>query len=349
MTLSPSLAALHAIACSQHREPPPWDDVVSEARSLRLGVAHVDSAVMAGLATDSVLMTAADSWPDDVNRALEHLGLFEKYSPTTLQGVLANLSSRQIDGLTNTVKGTVLELHVQDALNSGAIPMVSGAERAELASSLNQPGWDVAQLGATGDHLARLQVKATDSWQYIAQHLSRYPEYPVATTREAAESAAANGVDPELIIDTGISAAELTGEVASTLGNLDLLHVTQEFVPELAIAAIGVVALVKLKNGAPREEVSGWVKEQAALAGLANAAGLVTQVLTGTVILRPFATMGVGLTAARGSIARKTGDNLRRMRATLVAIRKSNEARGYVVDGRRHAWDGLDAPSGARS
>jgi hypothetical protein len=334
VTLSASLAALHAASCAQDLNPPSWEEVAGDARKLRAAAAHADAALLAGLASDSVLKSAADSWPEDVTRALEHVGLLDKYSPTTLSGVLTHLSAHQKEGLTSQLKGAVLELHVQDAMNAGEIPMVAGAVQADLAASLNQSGWDIVQKSEPGEALAYVQVKATESWQYIAQHLSRYPEVPiVATTREAALSATGNITDTADIIDTGVSSAELTAHVASTVDNLDAVHAASEFLPEIAFAAIGIVALVKLKNGSDRRDVFNWVKEQAALAGLANAAGLASQIATGTVVLRPLATMGVRFTADRGRVSQRTCANMIRIRSTLDAIRQSYQSRGSRVGG----------------
>ncbi len=338
MTLPVPLASLQELTRTHLTNAPAWSEVVDETARLRVGAAQADAAVLAGLATDTAIMTTVDHWPADLQDALKHLGLFDRYSPTTLQGVLTHLSSRQITGLTNTAKGTMLELHVQHAMNSGTLPMVPGADHAELAHSLNQPGWDVAEVSRTGEHLAHVQVKATDSWHYIARHLSRYPEYPVvATTHEAAQAAATHGIDHTHLIDTGVSGGELTAHAASHLEHLDLAHASHELVPEFAIAAILFVAGMKLRGGESQAAVAVWVKEQATLAGISNAAGLAAQLLTGTVLFRPFAALGARFTAERGRVARQTGATLRRIRNTLELVAESCRARGYQIGAREPA------------
>jgi hypothetical protein len=280
--------------------------------------------------TDVEWMKSIDHWPADVNESLRHLGLYEKYSPTTLHGVLAHLSSRQIEGLTNTVKGTALELHTLDGMNHGQIPMTPGATHAELAHPLNHPGYDIAERAADGHMVTAVQVKATEHWHAIAHHLSRYPQYPhVATTHEGAQEMLRH-VDHHHVIDTGVHAHALTDHVASQLHHLDFAHAFHEFVPELALLAILAVAALKLKKGEGLQETAAWVKEQALLAGLATAAGLAAQLSTGTVAVRPVAAIGVRFTAEMGRVARRTGAILRRINTTLEGIRQSCAARGYA-------------------
>jgi len=281
--------------------------------------------------TDVGSMTYVDHWPADVNESLHRLGLFEKYSPTTLHGVFAHLSSRGIGGLTNSVKGTLLELSTAHGMNEGTIPMAPGATHAELAHSLHQRGWDIVEKGSTGHAVAHVQVKATDHWQAIARHLSRYPQYPaVATTHEGAQAMLDHGVDPQHAIDTGVHAQVLTDHVASNMEHITVAHSVHEFVPEVAIVAILTVAALKLRKGESRDKVKDWVVSQTKAAGIANLAGTAVQLLTGTVALRPLAAIGARFTVARGAVAREAGETLTRIRATLRAVRQSCEASGYT-------------------
>ena len=332
MNTSPTLTLLLASARSRISEPPTWEEVLKDVQKLRLGAAHSEAAVTAGLFTDSIYMGSTDHWPADITESLQQLGLYEKYSPTTLAGVLTHLSSRQIGGLTSTVKGTLLEIKVRDAMNDGSIPLVPGAKRAELAPNLNQPGWDVAHLTSQGEALAHVQVKATGDWQPIAHHLNRYPEFPVVvTTREGAQAALAHGVSGRHIIDSGVHVQDLTDHVAAHLDNLNFAHATHELVPEVAIATILLIAAVKLRNGRSRAETATWVKEQATSAGIANAAALGAQILTGTVALRPIAAIGARFTVERGRIARRTGATLRQIRVILDELANDCRARGYAL------------------
>jgi hypothetical protein len=324
----PALHDLAAEARSRVADPPTWGDVADDAKRLRLGALQAEAFVAAGLMTDVGGMTHVDNWPDDVNEALQRLGKFDKYSPTTLHGVFRHLSSRQIGGLTNSVKGTLLELHSVDAMNHGDIPMAPGATHAELAHSLNQPGWDIAERAADGHVVAHVQVKATDHWQLIARHLRDYPEYPdVATTHEGAQAMLDHG---HHAINTGVYAHDLTDHVASNLDHLTVAHSLHEVVPEIAIVAILAVAALKLRNGESREKTKAWVVEQVKIAGIANLAGLAVQLMSGTVAFRPLTALGTRFTIARGAVAQETGETLRRISATLRSVRESCEASGYA-------------------
>jgi hypothetical protein len=331
LSIDETLKALVADARSRVSDPPTWGEVREDATRLRLGAAHADAAVIAGLMTDEVWMASVDHWPADINEPLRHLGLFEKYSPTTLHGVLQRLSSRQIGGLTNSVKGASLELHTVDGMNHGTIPMAPGASHAELIHPLNHPGTDIRELAGDGHTVAEVQVKATDQWHVIARHLDRYPQYPdVVTTHQGAQAMLQHGHDAHHVIDTGVQAHVLTDHVGSHMDALGWTHFSHELVPEIALAAIVALALVKLRQGAGVGETANWVKEQATIAGLANAAGLAVQVATGTVALRPVAAIATRFTAERGSVARRAGAALRRVRSVLEALRQSCEARGYA-------------------
>src|SRR5437773_10419491 len=99
MTSPLSLHDLAVDARSRVPDPPTWDAVAEDAKQLRMGALQVEAAVLAGLMTDVGSMTYVDHWPADVNQALQRLGRFEKYSPTTLHGMFAHLSSSGIDGL----------------------------------------------------------------------------------------------------------------------------------------------------------------------------------------------------------------------------------------------------------
>lgn len=332
MSADGALRELAADARVRVPNPPAWDEVRDDAARLRLGAAHVEAVVVAGLAGDEIWLATMDHWPDDVTAPLQRLGLLEKYSPTTLRGVLAHLSDPQIRGLTNSVKGVALELHTVDKMNSGEMPMAPGATRAELFPSPNHPGADIRQLDADGHIVAQVQVKATEHWRTIARHLDRHPEVPdVATTREGAEAMLQHGVDSQHVLDTGVHAQALTDHVANHLDNLNWMHASHELVPELAIAAIVAVALLRLKRGDSLAETVRWVRDQATIAGLANAAGLAVQIATGTTALRPVAAIGTRFTVERGAVGQRTAVALRRAVSTLDTIRESGASRGYVA------------------
>jgi hypothetical protein len=315
------LAALASDCGERVEHPPSWDEVADRCARLQLASALDDAVVTAGLASDATDMAVQDHWPTDVQAALKRLGLFEKYSPTSAHGVLAHLSGLQRAGLENAVKGTDFEIQSVGRIDHGQVPGLTGrVDSARLAGSTNQPGWDAT---AYEHHRAvlRLQMKATDNWHVLAEHLSRYPGYPdLVTTQEAAQQAAAHGLDAGHVFDSGISNTGLTREVDASLGHLDWVHGVHEVFPEAAFVAIAAMAIKKRRAGANVREVAAWVREQAAIAGIANIAGLLVQVATGLVALRPPTSIATRFVAARGKLADQVAARMRTRRHSLRAL-----------------------------
>ncbi|MEB2283262.1 MAG: hypothetical protein OZ922_01135 [Myxococcales bacterium] len=332
MSSHETLKELVADARARVPNPPSWDEVREDAARLRLSAAHAEAAVVAGLVADEVLMAVDNHWSADVNESLTHLRIFDKYSPTTLRGIFRHLSADEIGRLTNRVKGTALELRTVGMMNEGKLPVAPGAARAELFERLNQPGVDVKQLDADGHIVGQVQVKATENWHTIARHLHRYPQYPdVATTHEGAQAMLQHGVDAHHVLDTGVHSQVLTDHVAAHMDNLTWMHTWDDLVPELAIAAIVAVALLRLKNGEEFKDTVAWMKQQMTIAGLANLSGLAVQIVTNSTALRPIAAILTRFTAERGSVAQRTGAALRRVVAALGTLRESGTSRGYAA------------------
>jgi hypothetical protein len=283
-----------------------------------VGAAYTDAVTTAGLLGDTTYLAHTDSWPADVNETLERLGLFKKYSPTTLHGVLEHLSPHGITGLVNNVKGVDLELQTVQRINSSDLHL-PGVDHAEQAQALNQPGWDL-RTSQNGHVVGHLQVKATDDWHVLAHHLARYPQYQdIVTNHEAIAAASQHGMDTSHLIDAG-SNAVLTDHVTDALQHINDAHVVHELVPEFAVAAILTIAAVRLKKGEDRKETARWAREQLTTAGLANVASLAVQVATGTVALRPIAAMGTRFAIARGRLASRIGERARARSARLRAL-----------------------------
>jgi hypothetical protein len=274
-------------------------------------------------------MTDVDHWPADIRESFERLGLFDKYSPTTAHGVFQHLNGRHLTGLISNVKGIDQELQTVHDINAGAMPSVG--DHADLAAALNQPGWDIETL-SNGEHAQYLQSKATPDWHQLAHHLARYPQYPdlVANT-EAIQGAAQHGMDTSHMIDVG-SSADLTSHVTDSLQHISDSHAVHELLPEVAVAAILAVAVVRLRKGEGVRDTGRWVKEQTTVAGAANLAGLAVQVATGTVVLRPVAAIGTRYAIARGKFATQVAERFQQHRAVLEATLAGSADRGYRSD-----------------
>ena len=122
----------------------------------------------------------------------------ERVDPQILEALrlqYPNLNIKEIppenlQGVVNGVKGKYFEVLLRDKLNSGEwvgdLHLEEG-QKAILAESSTQPGWDIKIVDSNGEVIELLQAKATDSVAYIKEHLERYPDIRVVATDEVAE------------------------------------------------------------------------------------------------------------------------------------------------------------------
>lgn len=122
-----------------------------------------------------------------------------------------NYTNEELMGIVNSAKGKYFELLVADKLNAGErvgdIILPEGY-RAELAESLTQPGWDLKIVGENDEIVDYLQLKATQSAQYIKEALVRYPDIQILATHEATH-AAMDG----FVLNSGISEETLRQDI----------------------------------------------------------------------------------------------------------------------------------------
>lgn len=127
-----------------------------------------------------------------------------------------NLSHEELQGAVNTAKGKYFEYLITDRLNAGeqvGPVLLPDGYRAELAESLNQPGWDMRIVGPDGVTADYLQLKATDSAGYIKEALHRYPDIEILATHEVAHTG--------LVLDSAISEDDLRDQVSSAIDAMD--------------------------------------------------------------------------------------------------------------------------------
>ena len=178
---------------------------------------------------------AADVSIDDVT----NLGLEPDIHPRLLEAfndqfrnvsidTLKDATEEQLQGYANGVKGKYFEVLVKDKLNDGesvgGIQLVPG-QKAVLAESPTQPGWDLRIVDEDGQTVQYLQAKATASMQPIKEHLEKYPDIKVVTVEEHEEAA-----------------ANLDKVTAADISNEDLKRVTNEQLDELSEGTIEDIA-----------------------------------------------------------------------------------------------------------
>lgn len=141
------------------------------------------------------------------------LKALEMTNPNFNPELIDNYSDSQLQGIINSSKGKYFELLVASKLNNGEtvgnITLPDGY-KAELASSMNQPGWDMKITDTKGNAVEYIQLKATESTKYIKETLEKYPDIRIVSTSEVA------GTD-EMVIATDISDESVTTEMEKVL------------------------------------------------------------------------------------------------------------------------------------
>lgn len=136
-----------------------------------------------------------------------------KSQTDNLRDIIEDADDTELAGLTSGIKGKLFEMRYVDFLNDGHLP--DGYE-AVLAESATNPGWDIAILDNNGITVNELQMKATDSVDYIKTALERYPDIDIVTTEEVYNSVVMHEF-ADNVINSGISNEELTSVVTETL------------------------------------------------------------------------------------------------------------------------------------
>ena len=136
-----------------------------------------------------------------------------KSQTDNLRDIIEDADNTELAGLISGIKGKLFEMRYVDFLNNGHLP--DGYE-AVLAESATNPGWDIAILDNNGIAVNELQMKATDSVDYIKTALERYPDIDIVTTEEVYNSVVMHEF-ADSVINSGISNEELTSVVTEAL------------------------------------------------------------------------------------------------------------------------------------
>ena len=196
-----------------------------------------------GLATGSLLSRFL-GWhvPKDVQQAYE-MAYPQKAAAMDFKEAVHQLDDDQLSGFISGVKGKLFEIKYTDYLNDGRLPP---GYHAEMAQSATEPGWDIAIRDGQGNVDEVLQLKATESAEYIGHALERYPYIDVVSTEEV-YSEVTMGDMAEHVINSGISNEELTQYVQDTvMAGADVGH--ESFLPSIIPYAIIAYSVAKQKE-----------------------------------------------------------------------------------------------------
>ncbi|HWB44410.1 MAG TPA: hypothetical protein VG900_03150 [Hyphomicrobiaceae bacterium] len=107
---------------------------------------------------------------------------------------VSDYSGGALTGLLNAWKGKLFEIKVRDSLNDGEWVgnwHLEAGQRAVLADSPTQVGWDLAIYGSDGAIAEQIQLKSTDLIAHVEAAAERYPEIPIVATAEVGSASSA--------------------------------------------------------------------------------------------------------------------------------------------------------------
>jgi hypothetical protein len=184
------------------------------------------------------------------------------------------------------LKGKLFELCYTEYLNEGHLPE---GFHAELASSANQAGWDIAILNEQGQIDEVLQLKATESASYISHALARYPYVDVVTTEEV-YSHATMGDMADHLINSGISNDELSDFLQEQILNAQD-DVSSDFFPSIIPYAIIAFSVAMDENKTDYQKGKDFGR-RSTLSYVCHSLGVAVAAFTHTWWLAPVVSIG---------------------------------------------------------
>ena len=129
----------------------------------------------------------------------------ETSSPTEIMDYFSGGDAESAVGHISNIKGILFEQEIVQALNDQGMD-------AAFFEATNHPISDIAIFDDDGDIIGELQLKATNSVDYISDTLELNPDVPIITTSEVADS-----FDTDMVIDSGIDNAALHDAVTAAV------------------------------------------------------------------------------------------------------------------------------------
>lgn len=198
--------------------------------------------VVVGAASAEISVTDG---PGDVDPLL--LKSIRDTNPTLNEARLFALGGDDLQGAVNAAKGKYFEYLVVAKLNRGEQVgplLLEPGQRAVLADTMNQPGWDLRIVDHDGAVVDYLQLKATQSVGYVRAALERYPDIQILGTSEVAHGG--------LVIDSSLSDRDLqdyVGQAVTTVDGSIVESFLDHFHPLLPLVTIAVYEGYRLSVG----------------------------------------------------------------------------------------------------
>jgi hypothetical protein len=120
--------------------------------------------------------------------------------------------------------------------------------------------------------------------------------------------------------DLGIDPLGVTNQARNIAGSMVPLGGLNQMVPELAVVSLAASAGMRIKNGEPVADVKQWLVAELSTMGVANAAMVAVQLLSGLVVLRPLAILGAKWGRARAETSAQATVAIRAAREKLAPL-----------------------------
>ena len=224
------------------------------------------SKVVLAVTLQRLLEDATRFWSVEEKLVLEALRLSKNElngaTNEELAEYISNLRPKQLNGVLNNVKGKFHELLFEHAEN------VDGDEvTARLFDATNHPGADV-EFMSDGETIGQVQLKATSSVSYVAEHIKRYPDINVLATEEVAERMP--GVE-----SSGFSNEELARGVREGFEELEGDSLLEDIGEGLATSALVGAAIAAGRAVKERRFSRDMLKSTLGEVAVAGVAGLI--------------------------------------------------------------------------
>jgi hypothetical protein len=118
----------------------------------------------------------------------------------------------------------------------------------------------------------------------------------------------------------GIDPLGLTNQARNIAGSIVPLGPLNQMLPEVAVVSLAASAGMRIKNGEPVADVKQWLVAELSTMGVANAAMVAVQLLSGLVVLRPLAVLGAKWGRARAETSAQATVAIRAAREKLAPL-----------------------------
>jgi hypothetical protein len=245
---------------------------------------YLDAAVIGGVELKDIVAgkVAESRIPPDVVHA------FHEQYPNVNESFVAavhRLSGHpeQLRGIISGIKGKLFEEQYVNWLDHGHLP---AGYHAELAQHANNPAWDILIRDPHGHTDNLLQLKATESVDYVRQAMDAHPHIDVVTTHEVFDRLSDHQPGLAHLIDSGIGNAALSDNAATAVEHADAASHLAFHLPLLAVSVAIVMELQRYRKGRQSlPEALQQMGKRSLMALTATTVGCLVAAATGKTIL----------------------------------------------------------------